>query len=60
MWDYEKSSVVTLINWQSIHKTTCMQKNFFKKKILIWEVLPAIVLNKATLQRKMCIVSYRR
>ena len=45
MWDYEKSSVVTypfhFINWQSINKTSCMQ---IMKKILMWEVLPAIAL----------------
>ena len=45
MWDYEKSSMVTypfyLINWQALHKTSCMQRI---KKILVWEVLPAIAL----------------
>ena len=45
MWDYEKTSVVIypfyFINWQSIHKTSCMQGI---KKILMWEVLPAIAL----------------
>ena len=45
MSDYEKSSVVTypfyFINQQSIHKTNCMQKI---KKILMWEVFPAIAL----------------
>ena len=49
MWYYEKSSVVTypfyFINWQSIHKTSCMQRI---KKILMWEVLPAIALKKYT------------
>ena len=45
MWDYEKLSVVTypfyFINWQSIHKTNCMQRI---KKFLMWEVLPTIAL----------------
>ena len=47
MWDYEKLSLVTYplyyINWQSIHKTNCMRTI---KKILMWDVLPAIALNK--------------
>ena len=47
MWDYEKLSLVTYplyyINWQSIHKTNCMRTI---KKILMWEVLLAIALNK--------------
>ena len=44
--DYEKLSVVTsfyFINWQSIHKTNYMQRI---ERILMWEVLPAIALNK--------------
>ena len=44
MWDYEKSSVVTypfyIINCQSIHKTSCMQRI---KKILMWKVYLAPV-----------------
>ena len=47
MWDYEKLSLVTypfyFKNWQSIHKTNCMQTI---KKILMWEVLPSITHNK--------------
>ena len=54
MWDYEKLSVVTypfyFINWHSIHKTNCMQTI---KKILIWEVLPAIAHN--TLQVRQSV-----
>ena len=45
MSDYEKSSLVTypfyFINWQSIHKTNCMERI---KKILMREVFPAIAL----------------
>ena len=47
MWDYEKVSMVTypfyFVNWQSIHKTNCMQSI---KKISMWEVLPAIALKQ--------------
>ena len=50
MWDYEKSNAMTypfyFINWQSIHRTTCMQRI---KKILMWEVLPATALKLVSL-----------
>ena len=46
MLDYEKNEpgVISFffINLQSIHKINCMQRI---KKILMWEVLPAIALN---------------
>ena len=45
MWDNEKLKEVTdpfyFINWQSVHKTNCMQRI---KKILMWEELLTIVL----------------
>ena len=45
MSDYEKLSAVTypfyFLNGQSIHNTKCMQRI---KKILMWEVFPAIAL----------------
>ena len=59
MWDYEKLSVVTypfyFINWQSIHKTNCMQTI---KMILMWEVLPAIALNKLQVWQSVSHKSY--
>ena len=61
MWDYEKSSMVTypcyFINWQSMHKTSSMQ---IIKKILMWEVLPAIALinNHQNVSIQMCNVSF--
>ena len=59
MWDYEKLSVVTypfyFINWQSIHKTNCMQTI---KKILMCEVLPAIALNKLQVWQSVSHISY--
>ena len=59
MWDYEKLSGVTypfyFINWQSIHKTHCMQTI---KKILMWEVLPAIALNKLQVWQSVSHISY--
>ena len=58
MWDYEKLSVVTypfyFINWQSIHKTNCMQTI---KKILMWEVLPAIALKKLQVWQSVSHIS---
>ena len=57
MWDYEKLSLVTYplyyINWQSIHKTNCMRTI---KKILMWEVLPAIALNKLQVRQSVYMV----
>ena len=57
MWDYEKLSLVTYplyyINWLSIHKTNCMQTI---KKILMWEVLPTIALNKLQVQQSVYMV----
>ena len=57
MWDYEKFSLVTYpsyyIYWQSIHKTNCMQTI---KKILMWEVLPAIALNKLQVRQSVYMV----
>ena len=59
MWDYEKLSVVTypfyFINWQSIHKANCMQTI---KKMLMWEVLPAIALNKLQVWQSVSHISY--
>ena len=59
MWDYEKLSVVTYpfysINWQSIQKTNCMQTI---KKILIWEVLPAIALNNLQIWQNLSHILY--
>ena len=59
MWNYEKLSVVTypfyFINWQSIHKTNCMQTI---RKILMWEVLPAIALNKLQVWQSVSHISY--
>ena len=59
MWDYDKLSVVTypfyFINWQSIHKTNCMQTI---KKILMWEVLPAIAHNKLQVRQSVSHISY--
>ena len=61
MWDYEKLSVMTymypfyFINWQSIHKANCMQTI---KKMLIWEVLPAIALNKLPVWQSVSHISY--
>ena len=57
MWDYEKLSLVTYplyyINWQSIHTTSCMRTI---KKILMWEVLPAIALNKLQVRQSVYMV----
>ena len=59
MWDYEKLSVVTylfyFINWQSILKPNCMQTI---KPILMWEVLPAIALNKLQVWQSVSHISY--
>ena len=59
MWYYEKLSVVTypfyFINFQSIHKTNCMQTI---KKILMWEVLPAIALKKLQVWQSVSHKSY--
>ena len=59
MWDYEKMIVVAypfyFINWQSIHKTNCMETI---KKILMWEVLPAIALNKLQVWQSVSHISY--
>ena len=59
MWDYEKLSVVTypfyFINWQSIHKTNCMQTI---KKILMWEVLPAIAHNMLQVRQSVSRISH--
>ena len=59
MWDYEKLNVVTypfyFINWQFIHKTNCMQTI---KKILMWEALPAIALNKLQVWQSVSHISY--
>ena len=59
MWDYEKLSVVTypfyFINWQSIHKANSMQTI---KKMLMWEVLPAIALNKFQVWQSVSYISY--
>ena len=59
MWDYEKLSVVTytfyFINWQSIHKTNCMQTI---KKILMWEVLPAIAYNTLQVRQSVSHISH--
>ena len=59
MWFYEKMSVVIypfyFINWQSIHKTNCMQTI---KKLLMWVVLPAIALNKLQVWQSVSHVSY--
>ena len=59
MRDYEKLSVVTypfyFINGQSIHKTNCMQTI---KKILMWEVLPAIAHNKLQVRQSVNHISH--
>ena len=59
MWDYEKLSVVTylfyFINWQSILQLNCMQTI---KTILMWEVLPAITLNKLQVWQSVSHISY--
>ena len=58
MWDYEILSVVTypfyFINWKSIHKANCMQTI---KKMLMWEVLPAIALNKLQVWQSVSHIS---
>ena len=57
MWENEKLSLVTYplynINWQSIHKTNCMRTS---KKILMWEGLPAIALNKLQVRQSVYMV----
>ena len=59
MWDYEKLSAVTypfyFINWQFIRKANCMQTI---KKMLMWEVLPAIALNKLQVWQSVSHISY--
>ena len=56
MWDYEKLTYpFYFINWQSIHKANCMQTI---KKMLMWEVLPAIALNKLQVWQSVSHISY--